>query len=553
MPISHNHTKFEYPDYIAPLPADDLVKIALKKQELYDQGIAQIQSQVDAYTDLRNNIYTDAEKAYFDESMTKYVKAINDSAGLDFSKKANLNAVLNIGKPLEKDKNIINAIQNGKEIQRRQKALNELDQSKRSAANDWFYMNDVQDYLSANKLGVSLSKDKAYTEFYDISDKVMDYVKTLSKEQQDEFFTTGDGTPTGYIQKISQQGFSQTKLANRIKGMLATDPKAMQQLSIDARYNFNNLGKENAYQGYIEDQTIKEAAVTDQITQTQSALAQLQQSNARVKSPAVDQQIKELQQNLTELTQYQQQLSKNTNISMDQFDMNDYFETYQNKFITNLSNTYATQKISRDLKDDKVWDNMQKYNFEAYKASLDIKKEKAKAKIEEGKVENLLKKRQTIWKMGNVAPEDLVVLPKVISDSSTNLDIDQFKLGDVMASERSLKVAPLEQKRVVSEFFKYLTKGKVSEEVQSALDALETTGTLSDADSKTINKYKNSLANRTFVVNFKNGDAEMVTGTELFDSYLQDFKFIESIAQTNTIQEFSSRKKTPEFNFNISN
>lgn len=520
MPISHNHTKFEYPDYIAPLPADDLVKIALKKQELYDQGIAQIQSQVDAYTDLRNNIYTDAEKAYFDESMTKYVKAINDSAGLDFSKKANLNAVLNIGKPLEKDKNIINAIQNGKEIQRRQKALNELDQSKRSAANDWFYMNDVQDYLSANKLGVSLSKDKAYTEFYDISDKVMDYVKTLSKEQQDEFFTTGDGTTTGYIQKISQQGFSQTQLANRIKGMLATDPKAMQQLGIDARYNFNQLGKENAYQGYIEDQTIKEAAVDEQLSDTQSKIDTLEKSNARVKSPAVEQEIKKLKQNALELTQYKQQLVKNTSTPIDQFDMNDYFEIYQNKFITNLSNTYATQKISRDLKDDKVWDNMQKYNFESYKATLDIKKEKAKAKIEEGKSENLVKQRQYIWKMNNVAPQDLVVIPPSLNSQADN----------------RYQTYPL------SYFAGIAAKGNLNFNVPGGPE-----GEQAKRLTKFLEDIKKADQNATYVINFQNGQTATMTRDDLLDDIqLKDLSTIESIAKSNTIEEFSGRRKSNE-------
>ena len=36
MPISAQHTKFEYPDYISPFPADELIKLAVKKQEMYD-------------------------------------------------------------------------------------------------------------------------------------------------------------------------------------------------------------------------------------------------------------------------------------------------------------------------------------------------------------------------------------------------------------------------------------------------------------------------------------------------------------------------------------
>ena len=530
MPISAQHTKFEYPDYIAPLPADDLVKIALKKQELYDQGVAQVQSQVDAYTDLRNNLYRDVDKAYFDETMTKYVTAINSSAGLDFSKKANLNAVLNIGKPLEKDNNIISAIQNGREIQRRQKELKSLDQSKRNNSNDWFYMNDVQDYLNSDQLGVSLAKDKAYVEFYDISDKVMEYVKTFSKEQQDEFFAEMGkaGTPEGYIQKITQQGFNQTELANRVKSMLSTDPKAIQQLGIDARYNFNQLGKENAYKGYIEDQTLKEVAVSTRLQETQSAILDLEKSNAKIKSPIVSEQIKSLKQNLIELTQYSQQLKINSNKTIDQFNMEDYFEIYQNKFITNLANTYSTQKVSRDLKDDKIWDNMQKMNLEYYKATLDINKEKAKARIDASKSENLLKKKKEVWSMYNVAPQDLFNVPSILNDSSVNLDIDDLKLGDVFAEQKTLSVTPTPERNAVKEFFKLLNKGI-------------------DIPKGKESEAKIALQNRTFVINFKDGDTLTATGQDLFQIPISRLKDIESIAQANTIESFSARKKSSQF------
>jgi hypothetical protein len=540
MPISHKHTKFEYPDYIAPLPAADLVKIALKKQELYDQGVAQIQSQVDNYASLRNNIYTDAEKSYFDETMKKYVTAVNGSAGLDFSKKSNLNAVLNIGKPLEKDKNIITAIQNGKEIQRRQKELSDLDQSKRSAANDWFYMNDVSDYLNANKLGVSLSKGKQYQEFYDISDKVMDYVKTLSKEQQDEFFTTGDGTPTGYIQKISQQGFQTTELANRIKGMLSTDPKAMQQLEIDTRYNFNNLGRENAYQGYIEDMTVKEAAVDDQIQQTSERLNAMTKANESVKSPTANQQIKVLQQNLTQLQQMKQQLSQNSNKSIDQFNMNDFYETYQNRFITNLANTYATQKVSRDLKNDKVWDQVQKINLENRKAAIDIRKEKAKARITDRKPENLLKRRTEYYKAFNIDVEDIVNVPDFFSQKDSKgksiFDLDLLKgtIGNLIDKQETiLKKVPAGGTKIKTTVPDPDNEGKTITKEYTQKDLME----------MFLNQFKDINVNDRIIVTTKDG-LTVDTDIETFrNSPLDELQLIQMIAVGNPYSEKRERRK----------
>ena len=255
MAISAQHTKFVYPDYISPLPAEDLIKVALYKQQMFDEGVNKVQSQVDAYSQLRSDIYTPVEQQYFDETMTNLVKAVNDSAGIDFSKKANVQAVLGIGKPLERDSNIINAIQNGKEIKKRYKTLSEIDQDKRSATNDWAYTNDVENYLKANKLGMSLQKDKQYEEYFDISEMVTEFVKELSPLEQQEFIGKTDGTPQGYLEVLTQQGFSQTQLANRIKGMLSSNPKAARQLQIDTEYYYNRMGPERAYQAYVGDQT----------------------------------------------------------------------------------------------------------------------------------------------------------------------------------------------------------------------------------------------------------------------------------------------------------
>jgi len=382
MAISAQHTKFVYPDYVSPLPAEDLIKVALTKQQQFDQNVTKVQSQLDAYGQLKSNIYNEAEKAYFDETMTNLVKAVNSSAGIDFSKTANVQAVLNIGKPLEKDNVIVNSIQNGKEIQRRQQVISQLDSSKRGPANDWLFMQDAVDYMKSDKLGTSIAKGKEYNEFVDISGMVVDFVKNFSKEEQDEFYSEGKGTPQGYIEKITQQGFSKTKLSEKIKGMLAADPKAYNQLQIDTQYAYNNLGPQRAHQMYVEDQTLKVASFDESIARMQEQLNYYSAQNARVKSPTVQKEIDALKAEIETFSKYRTVAFQNASKPLDQFNPEDYFQTYQNNFITSLGNTYSVQKISRDLKDDKVWDIIQERNMEVFKNNLDIEKEKAKSIIE---------------------------------------------------------------------------------------------------------------------------------------------------------------------------
>ena len=528
MAISAQHTKFVYPDYISPLPAEDLIKVALYKQQMFDEGVNKVQSQVDAYSQLRSDIYTPVEQQYFDETMTNLVKAVNDSAGIDFSKKANVQAVLGIGKPLERDSNIINAIQNGKEIKKRYKTLSEIDQDKRSATNDWAYTNDVENYLKANKLGMSLQKDKQYEEYFDISEMVTEFVKELSPLEQQEFIGKTDGTPQGYLEVLTQQGFNQTQLANRIKGMLSSNPKAARQLQIDTEYYYNRMGPERAYQAYVGDQTEKAAAITDQVQKTEQQLAALKQSNARVNSPLVQQEIKKVENDLKLFKQYEAVALQNSAKRFEEFNPRDYFETYQNQFVTNLANTYSVQKVSRDLKDDKIWDVVQKRQMEYLKFDLDVKKEREKATITAGTPENLLKKRTDVWKMYNVAPQDLINVPSILNDPTVNLDIDDLKLGDVFTEKKTLSVTPAPERNAVKEFFKILNKG---------IDIPE--GKESEA--------KIALQNRTFVINFKNGNTLTATGQDLFQIPIARLKDIESVAQANTIESFSARKKSSGF------
>jgi hypothetical protein len=76
MPISAQHTKFVYPDYIDPLPADDLIKLAVKKQEMFDEGRSKVQQSIDAYGKIRNSLVRDVDKEYFDKNMNNMSKQL---------------------------------------------------------------------------------------------------------------------------------------------------------------------------------------------------------------------------------------------------------------------------------------------------------------------------------------------------------------------------------------------------------------------------------------------------------------------------------------------
>jgi len=375
MPISAQHTKFTYPDYIAPLPADDFIKVAYKKQELFDEGVAKVQSTIDAYGDLRNNMLTSSEKDYFDQTMDGMVKAINTSAGVDFSVKANTQAVLNIGKPLEKDNNIVTAIKSGKEYQRRVDYLSKLDGSKRFKTNDLVYMQDINEKVKNNKLGQDVSYGKEYVEFTDISEDWSKFFKNLPVDQQTEILK-GKDTPQGYFEMKTTEGFEKSKVADMFRSYLATNPKSLQQLQIDTQAGLITLGKEGAHQAYTESMGFQMQLAEKNVSNVTKALKETEAIYAKVPSPIVKQRIQDLKSTLADQSQKYLYAKAETETPLEKFDPNDYATMYQNNLINNMSNLYAGQKVKRELKEDKVWERNADLQKELYKHNLGMQKVK---------------------------------------------------------------------------------------------------------------------------------------------------------------------------------
>jgi hypothetical protein len=354
MPISAQHTKFEYPDYISPLPADELIKFASKKQEMYDEGVAKVQQNIDSYHSLRSSILTDVEKEYFDKSMGNLVKAISNSAGLDFSNKANVQSVLNIGKPLERDQYITTAISNGKEVARRQEQLSKMKPGERSVVNDFYYMKDVNDYMQSGKLGQKIGYGKEYTPYVDLSKDWMEFMKT-QKPNQDESFNMRSAMGPAYIEKVTVEGYNTTDLANKFKAFIATDPNKLRQFQMDAGYSLEQVGKDNAYQGYVEDMQTKAATAGENARMFKEEAARLERAYNTTGSATVKSQLEQAKQKATYYEQSRLLAEQKASTTLEDFDLGEYMEIYQDKFATNMGNMYASQKVSRDLITNEYW------------------------------------------------------------------------------------------------------------------------------------------------------------------------------------------------------
>ena len=225
MPISAQHTKFVYPDYIESLPADDLIKLAVKKQEMFDEGRSKVQQSIDAYGKIRNSLVRDVDKEYFDKNMNNLVKAINQNAGLDFSVKGNVDSVLNIGRPLENDATLLGAVDSAKTYNTMMEEYKKLDPKLKSPVNDYFYFKDIAAWKNNGDVGTKLNY-QSYKPYQEGTGKKWgEAFSKIKPNIETQFEFTPDGRR---IQKTVVSSVDQGRVRDAYMSMLT--PAEMEQL-----------------------------------------------------------------------------------------------------------------------------------------------------------------------------------------------------------------------------------------------------------------------------------------------------------------------------------
>ena len=349
MAISAQHTRFVSHDYISPLPAEDLIKVALKKQEMYDEGRQKIKQEVDKYQQLRGTIVNENALKYFDQEMGKFVKNVNENAGLDFANINNVEAVMNIGKPLENDKYIKIALKNGMEYQRRTKELSGMAKDKRNSDNDLVYMQDAQDYIQNGGLDTEIAQNKSYEQYIDISKKLAD----AEKEIPAETFERIEQGPQGYLKEVEYTRKRQQDIYER--AMLGMTPAEQRQLQIHAQAEMYRMGDGAAYQVWVGHNKQEKILAETTRREALGGLSSLESIPPNQRTEAQKESIRQLQ-NIIESQESVINATK-TNIEMnpDEFDAGEYTDLFTKRFLTGFSKKLAYENTKVDLKEDKVF------------------------------------------------------------------------------------------------------------------------------------------------------------------------------------------------------
>ena len=365
MPISAQHTKFEYPDYISPFPADELIKLAVKKQEMYDEGRSLVQKQIDTYSQIRGELVKDQDKEYFDKSMASLVKSINSSAGLDFSNKANVQAVLNVGKPFERDSNLINAVQSSKNYSKMMEEYKKLDPKFKSPSNDHAYFKGIKSWMDDPNVGASLG----YSQYKPYADGVVKKWGELEKELKPDIQTVYEQSPDGrWITKQKISGVDQDRFMKAYMSSLT--PQEQEQLRLDAEYSLELKGKDNVFSAWQQSQQSNLDAYNKQLNDLEA-----KRTTADSKLGENDPTTMRLDAEIKKARMFRDATATKASKTPDTIDQSELLSYLIDSQVFDAAEGYAYQQVESDL-------NENKYTLEAYKSSLNIGEYQAKAQID---------------------------------------------------------------------------------------------------------------------------------------------------------------------------
>lgn len=351
MAISAQHNRFQFNEYISPIASQDLINVALKKQEMYDEGRKQIKQVYDNYGQLRSTIINESARNYFDQEFSKLIKNVQENAGLDFANIGNVEAVINLGKPFENDQYIKNALENGMEAKRRYAELEKVDKSQRNADNDLVYLNDIMEYQQRGGLDTKLQKNKTYESYIDIKKKLEEAEKAV--EAETDYDMTTDGTPEGYLGLIEIK----RKRADDIyqRAMENMTPDEQRQLQIHAQAQMLRLGSDAVYQTWVGHNKEQKMASEAVLNQTKKQMLRLSALSPQQQTPEVRETIKRYQQIIDQQQSVVDAANENIQMNPDDFDLGEYTGFFTKRFIDGFSKRMAFENRKLDLKEDIAW------------------------------------------------------------------------------------------------------------------------------------------------------------------------------------------------------
>lgn len=379
----------QFTPYVQQLPVEDMVQVGMYKQQLYDQGVQKIQSQIDNIAGL--DIIHDSDRAYLQSKLDELTSNLRGVAAGDFSDQNLVNSVSGMTSQLIKDKNIQNAVSSTawfrKENQRMEKAI---DEGKASPQNIADFNEQANEWLSSTKFGTSFRG--RYKEYIDMDEKLRKVFADM-KEKADftidnpwksdasgnPLYFNSDGTVSTDPSKGGQKQYDYSMISKTVKGTSAEkilnnfydsiDENDKEQLMIDAKYYYRGGNLDVLKNDIKESVKLKKDFVSTEIARINTLLQNNNISTEdknllRARSKTLSEQLAsgEIEKESENILQELEDPSQKNNV---------LYQIYTKKTLSNLAKDLETQSISEEIKTNPAFQGY----MEAQKFIFDQQKE----------------------------------------------------------------------------------------------------------------------------------------------------------------------------------
>jgi len=447
----------QFNPYVQQLPVEAMVAVGMEKQKRYDEGIQKIQTSIDNIAGL--DVANDVDKAYLQSRLNQLGNDLRIVGAGDFSNFQLVNSVNGMTNQIVKDPTIQNAVHSTaylkKQQARKEKAIQE---GKSSPENEWWFNNEVSNYLQSTTPGQSFNGE--YIEYKDVDKKLRGLAGDLQKAGYDvstdniwvrdsagkDVYFNPDGTQSSDASKGGTRKYDMVKLTTKIKGIGAEkilnnfytslDEGDKRQLNITAQYHYKDSTpitfQNDIIKSYNEKKKIYSEAIVD-------ATVKLATGNY------TPEQKTELQNQINKAKElvYEGGFDKQMNEDMAAVDTEAESSAYKYKIYTQKYLTNLAKDISNESKSIEYGTNpgfqalMEKKKFE-----FDVQKERQREKEwQAGYALDLKKDRREEEEAARKRKEDVELQPIVstekISTDVTKYDIHQLE-GDVSQADEDL-------------------------------------------------------------------------------------------------------------------
>jgi hypothetical protein len=471
--------------YVQQLPVEAMVQVGMAKQKAYEENVTKIQAEIDRVAGL--DIMRGVDKEYLQSKMNALGNKLTLLAGGDFSNFQLANSVTGMAGQISKDKFVQNAVASTAWARDQQKKIQTARQNgKSSIENEWWFNNDLSNWLNDGEVGKRFSGE--FVEYTDMDKKLReigDKVKELDNSVDIPYKRDNAGNVLYYkrdpktgatsvstdpnsggiaqvddaMLRIKTKGKPAQKILDNFYTSLSENDK--RQLMITGNYHYRNANKETFKSDITSTYKEKEKMLSDYVVNLSVKL--------KTDPGLTDVQKKEIETTLNNLNnklkngdlkrEEEAELRKIDNIT----NIDDYkYQLYTQKYLTNLAKDISYQSVQQEYLNNPY------AQMDMEKQKLQFQYDKARQEHSEWLSDYNLKIRIHEWNKSVKAQEALKNLP-VVLPGAIRTDVAAPTLAGL---DNDIKGIETQIKGINSQYGALLFPDQRPEERQKSLNGL---------------------------------------------------------------------------------